>query len=82
MLATITIKPPCFFQLFQQQLNPYAPHLRLGIMNSTTSYVPNGIYAALTRTDVPGTFHWMIYLCITPKGGYKFHATTKANTLP
>ncbi|KAJ3802099.1 hypothetical protein GGU11DRAFT_90960 [Lentinula aff. detonsa] len=42
----------------------------------------NDIYAALARSNVPGSFHWIIYLVIDNDSGYKIHATTHGGTTP
>ncbi|KAJ3737266.1 hypothetical protein DFJ43DRAFT_250669 [Lentinula guzmanii] len=42
----------------------------------------NDIYAALTRSDVRGAFHWAIYLVIDQKTGYRLHATTHGGRTP
>ncbi|KAF9067679.1 hypothetical protein BDP27DRAFT_1328520 [Rhodocollybia butyracea] len=42
----------------------------------------NDIYAALTRADVRGTYHWIIYVVINDEEGYKIHATTHGGTTP
>ncbi|PBK82249.1 hypothetical protein ARMGADRAFT_947043, partial [Armillaria gallica] len=33
------------------------------------------VYVALTKNEISGTYHWILYFVVTPKSGWKMHAT-------
>ncbi|KAI0369522.1 hypothetical protein BV20DRAFT_352972 [Pilatotrama ljubarskyi] len=37
-------------------------------------HVPRNIMVALCATEDSGSYHWLIYLCMSNRRGYKFHA--------
>ncbi|KAI0640319.1 hypothetical protein C8Q77DRAFT_126929 [Trametes polyzona] len=51
-------------------------------VNASDGHVPGNILAALCRTPDIGLYHWIIYLCTSDVGGYKFHAHNSSNTRP
>ncbi|RDX52572.1 hypothetical protein K466DRAFT_204947 [Polyporus arcularius HHB13444] len=43
---------------------------------------PGTLFAALCDTGEVGKFHWLLYLCISRRTGYKYHATNQMGSIP